>query len=377
MTLGWDMLSGLGAYRITEIPRQYDTTTGTTDVGRRQRIAALAAAYHMTASATPGRESVAFGWIRHCAGGPVQLVAAGDAIVGDETEQEAFLTLPPGAVAQPLKAGTLAKLMSQLPSWRAITGIPDGLITTQRDPGRQPPSLEESLLEVWPRPFGYMVFVEALSEAEVQQAAEDVAHRERLAAGDADRFPERALAARRLNLRHTEIRNGLSTGFWRVRIMAGGADPAAAARVAGLVCAATDLTELPYTLAPASEPSKTLSELMEQEKDEFLASTDLLAALARPPDKEIPGIRLALRPEFDVTQESAGTREAIALGEVLDRTRRAAGPLVLPKDSLNRHVFVTGATGSGSRLAINSTSARRPKPVTRTRAPCSWAIRAT
>ena len=354
MTLGWDMLSGLGAYRITEIPRQYDTTTGTTDVGRRQRIAALAAAYHMTASATPGRESVAFGWIRHCAGGPVQLVAAGDAIVGDETEQEAFLTLPPGAVAQPLKAGTLAKLMSQLPSWRAITGIPDGLITTQRDPGRQPPSLEESLLEVWPRPFGYMVFVEALSEAEVQQAAEDVAHRERLAAGDADRFPERALAARRLNLRHTEIRNGLSTGFWRVRIMAGGADPAAAARVAGLVCAATDLTELPYTLAPASEPSKTLSELMEQEKDEFLASTDLLAALARPPDKEIPGIRLALRPEFDVTQESAGTREAIALGEVLDRTSRAAGPLVLPKDSLNRHVFVTGATGSGKSQTIRA-----------------------
>jgi DNA helicase HerA-like ATPase len=370
MTLGWDGLSGLGAYRITEIPRQSSATADTsdvTDVGRRQRIAALAAAYHMTASTastastgstTPGRENghaaLAFGWIRHCAGGPVQLVAAGDAIVGDESENEAFLMLPPGATAQPLKPGTLAKLMSQLASWRAITGIPDGLITTQADPRRQPPSLEESLLEVWPRPFGYMVFVEALSEAEVQQAAEDVAHRERLATGDADRFPERAVAARRLNLRHTEIRKGLSTGFWRVRIMAGGADPAAAARVAGLVCAATDLTELPYTLAPASEPSKPLSELMEQEKDEFLASTDLLAVLTRPPGKEIPGIRLALKPDFDVTQESAGTREAIALGEVLDRTSRAAGPLVLPKDSLNRHVFVTGATGSGKSQTIRA-----------------------
>src|SRR5580692_5585963 len=133
MTLGWDAVSALGAYRITEIPRQADEDPRREhDPGRTQRIAALVAAFHS------GGSPVAFGWIRHCAGGPVQLVAAGDAIVGDETEQEAFLTLPPGAVAQPLKAGTLAKLMSQLPSWRAITGIPDGLITTQRDPGRQP-----------------------------------------------------------------------------------------------------------------------------------------------------------------------------------------------------------------------------------------------
>jgi uncharacterized protein len=367
MTLSWDRLNGLGAYRITEIPRRPDDMAGQPDAGRPQRIAALAAAYHVGASYQTGSETerapIVFGWVRHCVGGPVQLVAAGNVIVADETETEAFLMLPPGATAQPLKPGTLAKLMSQLPSWRAITGIADGLITQQADQKRQPPSLEESLLEVWPRPFAYFVVLEPLTEAEVQQAAEDVAHRERLATSDADRFPERALAARRLNLRHTEIRTGLSTGFWRVRVMAGGADPAAAARVAGLVCAATDLAGLPYTLAPANEPGepnepnepgKPISELMDQGKDEFLASTDLVAVLARPPDKEIPGIRLAVKPEFDVTQESAGAREAIALGEVLDRTRRAAGPLVLTKDSLNRHVFVTGATGSGKSQTIRA-----------------------
>jgi DNA helicase HerA-like ATPase len=357
MTLNWDGLNGLGAYRITEIPRQSgDATDEIQDVGRRQRIAALSAAFHSAAGRDEraANDTIAFGWIRHCAGGPVQLVAAGDAIVGDETGQQAFLTLPPAATAQPLKPGTLAKLMSQLGSWRAITGIADGLIATEADLRRQPPSLEETMLEVWPRPFGYMIFVEPLTEAELQHAAEDVAQRERLASGDADRFPERAIAARRLNLRHTEIHKGLSTGFWRVRILAGGADPAAAARVAGLVCAATDLTGLPYTLAPAGVPALPLSELMEQEKDEFLASTDLVAALARPPDREIPGIRLALKPEFDVTQESEGTREAIALGDVLDRTRRAAGPFVLTKDSLNRHVFVTGATGSGKSQTIRA-----------------------
>ena len=94
MTLGWDAISALGAYRITEIPRPADDDPRREhDPGRTQRIAALAAAYHGTGSA------VAFGWIRHCAGGPVQLVVAGEAIVGSETEQQTFLTLPAGAQA--------------------------------------------------------------------------------------------------------------------------------------------------------------------------------------------------------------------------------------------------------------------------------------
>jgi len=360
MTLSWDGLTGLEAYRITAIPRLPDDAASQGDAGRPRRAAALTAAYHLTASAAGSKETLVFGWIRHCAGGPVQLVAAGQGIVGDQTEQEAFLALPPGAVAQPLAPGTLAKLAAQLPCWRAITGITDGLIigatgqTGPASPHRLPPSLAESLLEVWPRPFGYLVFAEPLTEAEVQQAAEDVAQRERLAAADSDRSPERAIATRRLSLRHTELRAGLSTGLWRLRIMAGGADAAAAARVAGLVCAATDLSALPYILAPAGAPALPVSELMEQEKDEFVASTDLVAVLSRPPDREIPGIRLALTHEFDVTQESAGTREAIAVGDVLDRSRRPAGPLVLAKDSLNRHVFVTGVTGSGKSQTIRA-----------------------
>ena len=68
----------------------------------------------------------------------------------------------------------------------------------------------------------------------------------------------------------------------------------------------------------------------------------------------MPGVRLALRPDFDVTQESAGGRDALAVGEILDRNRRAAGPLVLPLDSLNRHVFVSGATGSGKSQTVRA-----------------------
>jgi DNA helicase HerA-like ATPase len=354
MTLGWEALTGLGAYRITEIPRQADDVTGethrVTDPGRAQRIAALVAAYH--ADGGP----LAFGWIRHCEGGPVQILAAGDAIVGSETEREAFLTLPASARAQPLEPGTLAKLMSQLPTWRGIDVISDGLIAAkdQDRQQQQPPSLEECLLGVWPRPFGFMVFIEPLTGSDLQREADDIARRERLATADSERFPDRAVTAKRLNLRHAEIRTGPSSGFWRVRIVAGGADTVAAARIAGLVCASTDVAGLPYALSPAAEQALTLPDLIDKEGEPSYASTDLIANLAKPPAKEIPGVRLALKPDFDVTQESAGGREAIALGEVLDGSNRPAGPLVLPLDSLNRHVFVSGATGAGKSQTIRA-----------------------
>ena len=350
MTLNWEALCALGAYRITEIPRQPDDDSRRQhDPGRPQRLAALASAYHGATDGAP----IAFGWIRHGAGGPVQLVAAGDAVVGSQTAQETFLTLPAGAQAQRLKSGTLPKLLTQLPAWRAIAGITDGLLGGSADGDQQQPSLEDCLLGVWPRPFGFMVFLEPLTEADLNAVADDAGRQEQLAAGDSDRFPDRAMRARRLNLRHAEIRKGLSAGFWRVRVFAGGADATAAARVAGLVCSSVDLAGLPYALSPAGAAAP-LPELLDQAKDEFLASTDLAAALTKPPQREIPGLRLALKPDFDVTQESAGTREAIALGDVLDRTGVPVGPLVLPRDSLNRHVFVAGATGSGKSQTIRA-----------------------
>ena len=84
------------------------------------------------------------------------------------------------------------------------------------------------------------------------------------------------------------------------------------------------------------------------------AGTELVAVIARPPDREVPGVRLTLRPDFDVTQEHAARREGIEVGEILDRSHRPAGPLVLPAESLNRHVFVCGATGAGKSQTVRA-----------------------
>src|ERR1019366_1875093 len=47
-------------------------------------------------------------------------------------------------------------------------------------------------------------------------------------------------------------------------------------------------------------------------------------------------------------------RETITAGEILDSSQRPAGPLVLPLDSLNRRVFVCGATGSGKSQTVRN-----------------------
>ena len=89
----------------------------------------------------------------------------------------------------------------------------------------------------------------------------------------------------------------------------------------------------------------------------FYGSTELLAALARAPEAEVPGVRLALRPEFDVTPERLGAgarRGRLEIGQVLDRNLMPAGPFTVSAESLNRHVFVCGATGAGKSQTVRS-----------------------
>jgi DNA helicase HerA-like ATPase len=387
VTLAWEGLRELDAYRVTEIPRRPEAGTSevpqerSNDSGRTQRFAALVAAYHAGAETKNGDAGVlAIGWVRHRAGGPIQFLVGGAGLVGSgvspaqvspaeaslAAEGEVFLTLPGGARARALPRGALAAVMAQLPSWRTLGGISDGLVPDheRRAGDRPPPSMEECLLAVWPGPFGMLLLAEPVGAAQIEELATELADRERAKTGESDRFPDRAVTARRLHLRHAEVRKGASTGLWRVRLLAGGSDPDTASRVAGLVCASADLAELPYAIAP-SLAAAGLPELLADPGPAsaggdavlgapFYGSTELVAALSRPPEREVPGVRLALRPDFDVTPERAGGSGTIAVGEVLDSGQRPAGPFVLPLDSLNRHVFVCGATGSGKSQTVRT-----------------------
>ncbi|HWD82436.1 MAG TPA: ATP-binding protein, partial [Kribbella sp.] len=82
----------------------------------------------------------------------------------------------------------------------------------------------------------------------------------------------------------------------------------------------------------------------------FEATGELLAAIARPPVREIAGVRAIEQVRFDLTPETPA--DGIPLGDVIDLAGRAVAPMTVSKDTLNRHAFVAGATGSGKSQTI-------------------------
>ena len=193
--------------------------------------------------------------------------------------------------------------------------------------------------------------------------------------------------------------------MWRVHLLAGGADPAAAARVAGLVCASADLQGLPYTLAPARTGAGALRDLLgspaaatatvpagppgprgatpgkprpanrpvtcrngrhgrgrrrrvpfsRQHRAAGGAGPDPGSGDTRNPAGPPPGLRRHpgnLRDRHRPGNAPQRGSAAVPLGQVLDRQRNPAGALRVPLDSLNRHVFVCGATGGGKSQTV-------------------------
>ena len=411
----WQRLSGLDAYRVTQIPRCPDDDRGTNraaqDTRRAQRSAVLTAAYHAAVSGAGAAGPVALGWVRTAPGSPVHVLVAGCALRGSANRParhssadrpaphssadrpaphssadrpaphssaalgtgEVPLALPAGARGIAVPACGLAAAMAGLPCWTAIAGIADGLLAEETGPAQpRPVPLDEGLLGAWHGAFGWLLLAEPLTPAEAGKLAAETADRQRLTAGLAERDPDKAVDSRRLALRHTELRQGRSAGLWRLHLLAGAADPEAAAQVAGLLCGCADTSGLPYTLAPSACAAASLPELLDAQTGDpgpaqtgpaatspVCGSTALLAALAQVPETEVPGVRQVLRPDFDVTVEQAADPDdpapaAFRLGTVLDRNGSPAGNLALPAASLNRHTFVCGATGAGKSQTVRA-----------------------
>jgi len=288
----WQRFTGLDACRVTQIPRRPDDGRGA-DARRAQRAAVLSAAYHAAVSSGGAASPMAAGWVRTAPGSPVHVLVGGLGLRGTAAPRtgEVSLALPAGARGTVVPAGGMAAAMHGLLCWTAIAGIADGLLAEgvgPAQPERVP--LEDGLLTAWDGAFGWLLLADPLTPGGAGKLAAAVAGRQRLTAGLAERDPEKAVDARRLALRHTELRQGLSAGLWRVHLLAGAADPEAAARVGALLCAAADITGLPYALAPAPGGTQTLPELLDAEPGEprtdaaaafpVYGSTALLAALA-------------------------------------------------------------------------------------------------
>ena len=114
----------------------------------------------------------------------------------------------------------------------------------------------------------------------------------------------------------------------------------------------------------------------------FSATAGTLAALTGLPRGEVPGVRVLEPGYFDVTSETSeigepagitdtagpGTditgaigagggaagrvKPALELGAILDGQDRTVGTFRVPLATLNRHAFVTGATGAGKSQTV-------------------------
>jgi uncharacterized protein len=407
----WQMLTGLPAWEITQVPRRDIPRPGSPPGGgagseAAQRVQALAAAYQR---GTP----MVFGWIRGRAAGPVRVIAGGPGMAaGTDGTGEAVLTLPAGARARPVPAGGMAPLFASLACWTPIAVMTDPLLAddqgsgTGRAAAAVPPSLEDALPGCWQGPFGWLVIAEPVPDGQRREMASRAALGQ-LASQRYDN-PRSQLEARRMAGRHAELQRAAATGLWNIWLLAGGESPGAAQQIAALLCASADLDGLPYALVPGRGygalehllgglgPSRTpaahggngsslLADVMAMQPapaavpavraagparppqpaeagddgspaPEFpcAGSSRLLAALARPPGREVPGIRFTLRPDFDVTPETglASGGGGVVLGTVLDQNRVPAGELAVALESLNRHVFVCGATGAGKSQTV-------------------------
>src|SRR5215212_2470716 len=84
-----------------------------------------------------------------------------------------------------------------------------------------------------------------------------------------------------------------------------------------------------------------------------LLSTAELAAIVHLPELESPGYRVDLVPRFDVVARPVlGNGHRLRIGNVLQNRKATAGSYDIPVQSLSRHVFVAGTTGSGKTNTI-------------------------
>ncbi|CCH32721.1 ATPase-like protein [Saccharothrix espanaensis DSM 44229] len=257
---------------------------------------------------------------------------------------------PPGSTAEVVDSAEVVAGWRSFPAWVRCTGRFDAL-RQPVDDRRRPPSrgafddyvahLGESF--VWltaaqPLPAGHVD--DELSTLEVTIP---VLRRE-------TRLESSRIALHRAEGSYRELSRALPTGLWAVHVLVAGRDTVSARRVAALLCGASDLDDLPYTLAAADATDsfeRALTAVVP--RSPFPASGELLAALARPPKQELPGIRLTEPARFDLTPETSGFLE---LGTVLDDADQAAGRFTVAGSTLNRHTFVAGSTGAGKSQTV-------------------------
>lgn len=351
-----DPLASLPLCRVATIPRspRRDEDTSLDEFLERRRAALIASFFAQDDG------GIVVAWTRPGATATASIFVGGEQLVGRAGSDvgTASVLLPPGTMGEAVEASVLRSLLDKMSCWTRIevaeavrAGAPDNAPENQRPLAR---SLEDAMASVWPHPYALLVHARPLPPTEIIAEAKRV-QRELQGMGT-QRSAEYEVNRERAETRYRELRRAAVTGLWRMALLAGASDSRRSRQLAALVAATIDVGDLPYVLTPTSTIDSHTEALSAASREGAAeegmvpwATTDLLATIARPPIREIPGIRMVAPPTFDVTPESGGD---IDLGALLDGGLADVGRMTLDRRALNAHTFVCGATGSGKSQTI-------------------------
>jgi DNA helicase HerA-like ATPase len=350
------LLDGVQAFcRLLEVPRVEEEMGGAgggggDDAGS-QLIAPLISAH-------VGGERVMTAWVRPHPGAPVEVLLGGGPALGiGRASSEVRPMYPPGSRGTSLGTAAVLETLEGLPVWLRCAGVSDSLAAGDEKQPKTRASFEDYVAHLARTSFAWLVLAEPVGLEILRDEMSDLAYELPRIYDKRDSGAVLGLRQERLESRYRELAQAETVGLWNVHVLVGGASEAAALRTAALLCSASGLTNLPYVLRPR-RLAGGLREVLRAELDEgdfgaspFRAPSELLAAIARPPAEELPGIRTVLPSTFDVTPESSGD---LVLGEILDHGLNPAGSLPIAKSTLNRHVFVCGATGGGKSQTVRA-----------------------
>ncbi|SEN39788.1 ATP-binding protein [Nonomuraea pusilla] len=322
-------------------------------------------------AAQRGRPFV-IGWLSRGSGAPLELITnagpltpprqprrgSGDAQGSSYGPQP--LLFPGGARGVQLDDGYLADLDDLV--WTPCPGRQapplGGRRESDLDPDelKRPTLFESTLVTLMSRPFAWLVVAEPtdLLDAEVAHLRTQLnVLRQYGDASERSRFD-----AERAERRMQELDAFREAGLWNVRVLAGAATADELRQIAPVLVGSVEMSHHPYRLRSAQGAAYPLPDAlaigMQDPADgaaaPFAATAGALAALAGLPRREVPGVRVLDSGFFDVTSEADGGE--LELGEILDGQDRGVGTFRVPLATLNRHAFVTGATGSGKSQTV-------------------------
>lgn len=351
--------AGMRFYRLTELPGPpREEADGT----QRGRLVSSLTASHAALSSTDAPALLLSARVRPPGSSLMQVVLGGrpsfpPAMPTAEPGREQPVLFPVGARGREVAETDVMALLESFDHWVACVDWPDPLWSSATGRSELPPrrgSFDRVSAHL-AMPFAWLVVAEPVPTAELDDVLDalvtEILPLSRAEVGEAAR-----VRLERKQARHRELNRARAAGVWRTRVVVGALRADLAVSVAAMLCAACDLDGLPHVLTAGSRPMPLAEALTTDAQNPdgvgatVLAGPDLLAALAGPGEREMPGIRVVEPKEFDVTPED--TDGDVVLGEVLDEADATAGTLTLRLDALNRHTFVCGATGSGKSMTV-------------------------